>query len=52
VAAQLIKVTPEKKETPLKSCLNQIGPGPWLWGIFLIVSWYWRAQYTVGRAIP
>jgi hypothetical protein len=28
VAAQLIKVTPEKKETPLKSCLNQIGPGP------------------------
>lgn len=48
VAAQLVNVTPGKKEPPL----NQIGPWTWLWGIFLTVSWYRRAQPTMGRAIP
>lgn len=52
VAAQLIKVTPGKKEPHLKSGLNQIGLWPCLGGMLIIVHWYRRVQPTVGRAIP
>lgn len=41
-----------RRESRLRGCLGQTGLWACLWEVFLILSWWRDAQFTVSRTVP